>query len=84
MLLTAIEVASVNPKPLVNAMYWLESACLLEEGKAPTALLKNAGLAHVHMIQNKVLTPSDDITEFIGPDFLRTKARLNLPIDNVK
>lgn len=79
MLLTAIE-STDDPLPLVDAAYWLESACIFESQggltpnrtafpsavdatsgqsvlltRCPLSLLKNAGLAHVHLVQNKQL-----------------------------
>ena len=55
MLIAAIKVANVDAKPLVHAVYWLETAYMLDGKSCWSALLKNAGLGHVHLIQNKVL-----------------------------
>lgn len=55
MLIAAIKVANVDAKPLIHAVYWLETAYLLDGKNCGSALLKNAGLGHVHLIQNKVL-----------------------------
>lgn len=56
-LLTAIKSAASDVRPLVDAAYWLESAIWKEGGPqaAHTSLLKNAGLAHVHLIQSKLV-----------------------------
>lgn len=53
---SAIKVADVDSNPLVLSVYWLESAYLMEGINCPSSLLKNAGLSHIHMIQNKLLT----------------------------
>lgn len=55
MLIAAIKSAKVDAKPLVYAVYWLETAYWLEGEECGSALLKNAGLSHVHLIQNKIL-----------------------------
>eukprot|EP00605_Chrysophyceae_sp_TOSAG23-4_P001021 GSChrysophyteH1.ASY1.ANO1.1122.1 assembled CDS len=52
---SSISVASTDPAPLCNAVYWLESAILLEtvdKGEVPTSLHKNAGLGHLHLVQS--------------------------------
>lgn len=65
---SAIYIANSDPQPLVDAIYWLETSVLLEQTGAnglernlsavPASLLKNAGLGHVHLIQNKMLNAS--------------------------
>lgn len=53
-----IQVAKDDPVPLTNAVYWLEAAVVLETshgGKAPSSLLKNAGLGHLHLVQSLLL-----------------------------
>ena len=57
---SAIDTASVNAQPLVDAVYFLESSYNFEGEAAPTSLLKNVGLAHVHLIQNSLLSKKDD------------------------
>ena len=60
----AIPAAASDPRPLVDAVYWLESSLLLELGHfsganmsyIPTPVLKNLGLAHVHLSQCKLLS----------------------------
>ena len=45
-----------TPEALISAVYFLESAIALESGRnftIPSYLYKNAGLAHVHLIQRK-------------------------------
>ena len=54
---SAIKVAHLNYKPLVNAIYFLESAIIIDE-HASTSLLKNVGLGHIHLIQNKIIGKS--------------------------
>lgn len=53
----SIKIMNVDPYPLINAIYWLETSMLLEKPNPPPMLLKNTGLAHVHLVQNKALTP---------------------------
>lgn len=61
---SALKVSASDYSPLVLAVYFLESALCYEGGvnstlKYPsTALLKNAGLAHVNLIQNKLIPSS--------------------------
>lgn len=61
LLQSAVEQLTSDPLPLIDAIYWLESAVILETrtlkkgDKVPYPLLKNAGLAHVHLIQSKLL-----------------------------
>ena len=100
---TALEEAKVDPYPLINAVYWLESACTFEqEGplvlprnlrpsdeppppqlgmlkNCPGALMKNAGLGHVHLVQNPLLSNPEWHTKF--PDLLREA--LPMPISDV-
>lgn len=69
----AIPEAAVDPASLVRSVYWLESALQYEGGlnssSASSALLKNTGLAHVNLIQNKQMAadaalmsrPFDDV-----------------------
>lgn len=58
---TAITTSSVDAQPLVDAVYFLESSCALEGiEEAPTSLLKNVGLAHVHLIQNAILSKKEN------------------------
>lgn len=57
----SIPEAKQDPTSLVKSVYWLESALHFEggvKGSASSALLKNIGLAHVNLIQNKLL-PQD-------------------------
>jgi hypothetical protein len=56
-------------QPLIDAMYWIETAVLLDgENNVMSSVLKNAGLAHIHLIQNPLLSshsslplPSNDV-----------------------
>eukprot|EP01034_Spumella_vulgaris_P036659 gene36659-45221_t len=46
LLSSSLLTAGSDVQPLVDAVYWLESACLIEgEARAPSSLLKNAGLS---------------------------------------
>ncbi len=57
LLLTAQSVAAADANPLVHAIYWLESALAMEGlNHSATSLLKNVGLGHVHLVQNKLLS----------------------------
>jgi hypothetical protein len=59
----AIPRANENPNPLIYAVYLLETAISFEinaRSDPSPALLKNAGLGHIHMVQNKKL-PSDKL-----------------------
>jgi hypothetical protein len=55
-------------------MYWLETALLMEAPEPPTALLKNAGLAHVHFVQNKLVDKDEDMRNVTFDYFRTTKA----------
>ncbi|RYH19587.1 DUF2723 domain-containing protein [archaeon] len=59
----AIKTAGRDAKALVDAVYWLETSLYLEGGLAnsPSGLLKNAGLGHVHLVQNKALKESEPL-----------------------
>jgi hypothetical protein len=60
----AIRVETVDNMPLINAVYWLESALLLENmgGNEPSSsLYKNAGLGHLHLVQNLKLDESQPL-----------------------
>ena len=70
---SAIPVAAVDPSALLEAVYWLETSVILEEGDPMTSLLKNAGLSHLHLLQNKAVkqagnlpTPALDIFQSLG------------------
>ena len=61
LLQATVEQLATDPLPLIDAIYWLESAVALEShtlrkgDRVPYPLLKNTGLAHVHLIQSKLL-----------------------------
>ena len=58
MLLAALTTFDTDIQPLIDAVYWLESSYYLEVedgSRVPSSLLKNVGLAHVHLIQNPIL-----------------------------
>ena len=62
----ALKVASQNASPLIDAVYWIEAALELDAAfhneslQQPSALLKNAGLAHAHLVQNKLIKDGDN------------------------
>ena len=77
----AISEAKQDPLGLVDSVYWLESTLFFEggvNGSATTSLLKNTGLAHVNMIQNKLL-PSDSLPNRPLGDVLNTLQHINWP-----
>jgi hypothetical protein len=83
LLATAIPYANSDPRPLIESVYLVESAVYMEgESEAPTSLLKNLGLAHVHLIQNKVLTGDDSIQP--KDDYLRLLEKISWPENGVK
>jgi hypothetical protein len=73
----SIPEAKKNPASLIKSVYWLESALYFEGGLNATSssLLKNTGLAHVNLIQNKVFPantalparPFDDLLGTLEP-----------------
>ncbi len=103
----AIKIANIDPLPLVEAIYFLESCIYLERGVANTSdntvkispystvndpnakinalLLKNAGLGHVHLVQNKIVNDQD--AEVYEPmnDLFHTLDEINWPTNgNIK
>jgi hypothetical protein len=57
LLSVAIPMANENNRPLIEAVYFIESAHYFEgNDSTPTSLLKNLGLAHLHLVQNKLLS----------------------------
>lgn len=98
----AIKIANVDPLPLVEAIYFLESCIYLERGvanisahskispyssvndqnaKISALLFKNAGLGHVHLVQNKLLNDHDsDLYEPIN-DLFQTVDAIKWPIN---
>jgi hypothetical protein len=49
----AIKEEQEDIKPLIDSLYFLETALAFEGlDHAPSALLKNTGLAHIHLLQN--------------------------------
>jgi hypothetical protein len=59
----AIAAANEDPAPLVYALYLIETAILFESPTVPSMLLKNAGLGHVHLVQNKLLKTEPRLSE---------------------
>lgn len=58
----AIKEESEVVQPLIDATYWLETAYLLDGPEvAPASLLKNMGLAHVHLLQNAKLKDANTL-----------------------
>jgi hypothetical protein len=84
---TALKVSSTDYEPLVCAVYFLESAIHYEGGlhsnssKTPsTALLKNTGLAHVNLIQNK-LVPASSLPLPNKKDIFSSVSGINWPVE---
>jgi hypothetical protein len=80
---------STDGSALVYAMYLLESAIVLDSdglhsGRMDqfpaTTLLKNAGLAHVHLVQSKTISSDRPLT-LPGPDVFATLDRIGWPKD---
>lgn len=86
---SALKVASKDYKPLVSAVYFLESAIAYENntilsgnstGNGPsTSLLKNAGLGHVNLIQNKLISNGGGLSLPMKKDILLTSKLINWP-----
>jgi hypothetical protein len=78
----AINEAKKNPASLVQSIYWLESALYYEgglNGSASSALLKNIGLAHVNLIQNKLLPAGSSLPSRPFDDVLGTLEHIDWP-----
>jgi hypothetical protein len=83
----ALKVSTKDCRPLVSAVYFLESAIHFEGGiqsnrsKGPsTALLKNTGLAHVNLIQNK-LAPVSALPLPNNKDIFSTAQEIKWPVE---
>jgi hypothetical protein len=67
----------------VKSIYWLESTLLFEGGlassSASSALLKNIGLAHVNLIQNKLLAQDSPLPSRPFDDVLGTLEGIDWP-----
>ena len=78
----ALKVTSTDYKPIVGAIYMLESAIYFEKtfpgGSPPTALLKNTGLAHVNLVQNKRIPKGKPLLVPMG-DLFNTSAGIDWP-----
>jgi hypothetical protein len=66
----------------LDAVYWQESSHLLEE-RSPTSMLKNAGLGHLHIAQNKLI-PSDGPMPMVTSDLFNTLDRMKWPTEKCK
>eukprot|EP00606_Chrysophyceae_sp_TOSAG23-5_P000375 GSChrysophyteH2.ASY1.ANO1.179.1 assembled CDS len=77
----AIPVADKDPAPLANAVYWLETALILEKldssKKVPTSLYKNAGLGHLHLVQNALLDDKEPLP--LDGDYFNTAEGIGWP-----
>lgn len=65
----AIATEQTHPEYLAVACYFLESATALEGAGAPSALLKNLGLSHLHLVRSKL--PDSKLLPPV-PDVLHT------------
>lgn len=70
----AITIANTDPNPLLDAVFWSEVGITLEKGfirddvpTPPTSLLKNAGLGHAHIVQNKLIKEGEKYGEYPIP-----------------
>ena len=77
----------VDPQPLVDAVYWLETSVLLEQTGAaglvrnlsavPASLLKNVGLGHIYLVQSKLLNSSEP--QLFSYDFFVSGPQIGWP-----
>lgn len=80
----AIQTAANDSLPLVDAVYWLESAIAMEEAAQPDftklmyILYKNSGLGHVHLVQNKLL--GEQVLPPPAHDHFRTLDTMGWPL----
>jgi hypothetical protein len=84
-LMKAIETAATDPDSLIEAVYFIEYAAYLEMSRnnsVPTFVLKNLGLGHVHLIQNKAIP--DDRLPPPKVDFFRILPALSWPAKDWK
>lgn len=72
----SIPLTATDSAPLQDAIYWLEVSLRMEMSfipsnggppRAPTSLLKNAGLAHAHLVQSKTVVEGEALGEFSLP-----------------
>ena len=78
----SIPEAKKDPLSLVQSLYWLESALYFEgglHGSASSALLKNIGLAHVNLIQNKNIPAGSALPPRPVDDVLGTLQHIGWP-----
>jgi hypothetical protein len=78
------EGSSSSSSALVEAVYFLESAVFFEVSRnttIPTFLLKNVGLGHLHLIQNKDL-PANDLVLLKDP--LNIRRNISWPVADWK
>ena len=83
---SALKVSSTDYKPLVYALYFLESAIAYENNTISknsmgpsTSLLKNTGLGHVNLIQNKLVPNGGGLFLPKNKDILLTSKKINWP-----
>ena len=93
----SIPLAANDTAPLLDAIYWLEVSLRLELSfirapdappSPPTALLKNAGLAHAHLVQSKSVVEGGAFGEFelplsvdVFPTLMLGDSLVNWPVD---
>jgi hypothetical protein len=74
----AVQRANEDVVPLIDATYYIESTYYLEgNASTPSSLLKNLGLAHLHLVQNKIL--NDSILPKPSRDFFNTLEAIQWP-----
>lgn len=81
----AISIEQSDPNPLLQSIYWLETALHFESshpedvktvGKV-TMLLKNTGLAHLHLVRNTLIAAASPMPYPVIRDVLSSLDRLN-------
>lgn len=68
-----------DPLPLIHSIYWLESSMILEVPNISPMLLKNTGLAHVHLVQNKAVKAFGSTLPPPLTDFFNTLDKIDWP-----
>lgn len=77
---SAIKDAATSPMPLLHAIYWLECALSVDK-RIPSNVYKNAGLGHIHLIQNKYFSKFPDELPKVQPELLSMICNVTWPKD---